>query len=154
MIRFLVLLSLAAPASAQDGFDPTLVFDCLSAPDPAKCVGYAADACLLTDQGSSTLGVSACFSDELAIWDVELNDAYQALRFAMAERDKDLDPNRPLPKSADALRDAQRAWITWRDLQCGFVHTTFQGGTGGGPASAECLMHLTAEQALRLRAVN
>jgi uncharacterized protein YecT (DUF1311 family) len=54
------------------------------------------------------------------------------------------------PPSEPALREMQRAWIPFRDARCGFEMSLWGGGTGGGPAYAECLMIVTAEQALYL----
>ena len=57
-----------------------------------------------------------------------------------------------LPKQAEALRDMQRAWITFRDAACDYERSQWGGGTGGGPATLACLMRMTGEQALLLGA--
>jgi uncharacterized protein YecT (DUF1311 family) len=44
----------------------------------------------------------------------------------------------------------QRAWIGYRDAACDYERAQWGGGSGGGPATAGCLMRLTGEQALAL----
>ena len=44
----------------------------------------------------------------------------------------------------------QRAWIAWRDAACLYEVSQWGGGTGGGPAGADCMMRLAGEQALAL----
>ena len=50
----------------------------------------------------------------------------------------------------------QRAWTAYRDAACAYEVSTWGGATGGGPAGEDCMMRLTARQALvledRLRA--
>jgi uncharacterized protein YecT (DUF1311 family) len=46
----------------------------------------------------------------------------------------------------------QRAWIGYRDAACAYEESQWGGGTGGGPASVDCAMRLTARQALALEA--
>ena len=46
----------------------------------------------------------------------------------------------------------RRAWIAFRDAACNYEATRWGGGTGAGPAAADCVMKLTARQALHLRA--
>jgi uncharacterized protein YecT (DUF1311 family) len=54
------------------------------------------------------------------------------------------------PSVAEALRGMQRAWIVYRDEACDYERAQWAGGTGGGPATAACLMQQTGEQALAL----
>ncbi len=130
-------------ASAQDmSVDPAITEGCLAVNGaaPEACIGVAASVCMGALGGSSTLGMGACLGSEAELWDRRLNAAYGALR---AGHDA---------ASADALRASQRAWITFRDLSCAYERTTWGGGTGGGPAAAQCLMQMTARQALALEA--
>ena len=52
--------------------------------------------------------------------------------------------------AAVALRAMQRAWIGFRDATCDYERSLWGGGTGGGPATAACLMRMTGEQTLYL----
>jgi uncharacterized protein YecT (DUF1311 family) len=54
------------------------------------------------------------------------------------------------PSTSAALRDMQRTWIAYRDAACAYERSQWGGGTGGGPATADCLMRMTAAQALAL----
>jgi uncharacterized protein YecT (DUF1311 family) len=49
-----------------------------------------------------------------------------------------------VPPVAEALRDMQRAWIAYRDASCDYERAQWGGGTGGGPATAGCLMRTRA----------
>ena len=57
-----------------------------------------------------------------------------------------------VPSKAAALRDMQRAWIGWRDAACAYERAQWGGGSGSGPATLECRMQLTGQQALALEA--
>lgn len=155
--RIALLLCLAGPATAQD-----LVFDiwhsktCVSGGGGADCIGMAADRCMSdTPGGHSTYGMGGCLSAELDWWDAELNRAYQELRAAEKTIDQDEAEWLPAeaPKRAVALRDAQRAWITFRDATCLYEQTQWGGGTGGGPAYVGCLLRMTGEQTLYLKSM-
>lgn len=47
---------------------------------------------------------------------------------------------------AEALRDAQRAWITFRDLACDLEGAPFRGGTMEPFLVSSCLARLTRER--------
>jgi len=153
MIRFLAGLALiATPVVAQDiVLDISETQQCLEVvnSDPGadfrQCIGIAANTCMDTnDGGYSTYGMGACLSQELDWWDGQLNYAYQELM--AASRQADGLNGDYAPSQAEALRDMQRAWITYRDAKCDFERTQWGGGTGGSPAALSCLMYETATQ--------
>ncbi len=115
------------------------------------CVGRAAQACMTTPGGDTTIGMIDCLGAENAYWDARLNAAYAA---RMAEsRQADAETARLGSASAsleDTLRAMQRAWIGYRDAACLHEQAQWRGGTGGGPATMACHMHETARQALKL----
>jgi len=117
------------------------------------CIGAAASQCMsATATGTSTYGMGACIVMEGEWWDKQLNTVYGALM--AREKADDVESSamsENIPLRAPALRDMQKAWITFRDLTCAYERSLFGGGTGGGPASANCFMHLTAEQTLYLQ---
>ena len=80
--------------------------------------------------------------------DEALNDAYKR---AMAEM-KDMDANMPedLQGAADALRDAQRAWITYRDANC--LHAGFpMRGVSAEPLLVYgCMAEMTNDRTVEL----
>ena len=104
-----------------------------------------------TEGGYSTYGMGGCISREIDYWDARLNAAYKEAMKSAKQADKDNGAGTNGPQSqAVALRDMQRAWIPYRDAACLWEYSKWGGGTGGGPASASCLMTLTGEQALVL----
>lgn len=150
-------LVVAGPAAAQDvtySFHPTT--DCLSATgedgDPMRCVGSAANYCMeATEGGMSTVGMSSCLGRELEDWDRRLNRAYGLLMTRLKAEDEELAVlGSSAPKQAPALKEMQRAWITFRDTSCDYERTKWGGGTGGGPAAVSCHLFLTARQAMSL----
>ena len=148
-----MVLAVTGPGTAQEiPFSPEATEGCLAvAADPASCVGLSADACMASPDGQSTVGMGFCLGREYELWDDRLNAAYGGLmeleKAAEAEL-KDLGSAAPSP--AVALRDMQRAWIPYRTAACAYEWSQWGGGTGAGPASAECMMRLTARQALAL----
>jgi uncharacterized protein YecT (DUF1311 family) len=147
------MLASALPAAAQDlPFSAEPTETCLaSAPSPEGCIGLAADACIDTPDGSTTVGMSYCLGRELEYWDGRLNAAYaELLRLEEAQDAEMKEIGASAPPTAEALRAMQRAWIGWRDAACAYERSQWGGGTGGGPATAGCLMRLTGEQALAL----
>ncbi len=146
-------ITLAAPAAAQDlVFDMSATDGCLAGittlVEARPCIGSSANACMeATEGGTSTVGMGGCIRAELDEWDARLNSAYQARIEEHRASDAEFEP--PLPE-AEALRDAQRAWIPWRDANCLYEISHWGGGTGGGPAGTSCQMYMTAERALEL----
>jgi len=138
----LIALLLAAPAAAEDlSFSPVHTEACLQEAvgrgERLDCIGASANQCMLdTLGGETTVGMGGCLDRERDFWDARLNEGYQQL----------LTQQRDDPAMLDALRDMQRAWISYRDARCDFEYVQWGGGTGGGPAILACLMQTTAEQ--------
>ncbi len=153
-----LLLMLATPVAAQDlVFNDKIINACLSAATDqnaaSDCAGQAADACMeATPGGFSTVGIGGCLDRELQVWDAMLNAEYQRVRADAAGVDgEQTQDGLSAPSIADALRDMQRAWITFRDARCSFEAAQWGGGTGAGPAYVSCILSMTADQALTLR---
>jgi uncharacterized protein YecT (DUF1311 family) len=150
----LVLLAFALPAAAQDlpfSAEPTEACLATIPEEPEACIGRSADACMATPDGSTTVGAGFCLSKEAEFWDARLNAAYAALMQAEQDYDAEMaELDIAAPSTSDALREMQRAWIAWRDAACTYERSQWGGGTGGGPATAACMMRLTGEQALAL----
>ena len=148
-----------APAHAQElVFSMRATDACLAGATPgteAACVGQSTEQCMIDSEGGgSNLGAGACYGKEAEAWDARLNDWYrEALRAARAADADMTGMSFTPPSQEEALRQMQRAWIGFRDAKCDHVYSLFQGGTGGGPASADCLMRETASQALYLRQI-
>lgn len=152
-----VLSGMAGGAMAQDGIvvDPAITEACLqvNAATPEACIGVAAAACMRGPGGGSNVGMGGCLWREAEMWDARLNMAYRALMDRHgAEQAEMARIGATVPSMTDALREMQRAWIPYRDAACAYERSTWGGGTGGGPAQSECIMQITARQALALEA--
>jgi uncharacterized protein YecT (DUF1311 family) len=152
-----VLLSALLPgiaAGQEMSFDPAPTEACLAAApaDIATCIGHAADACMQDNpQGETTMGMGFCLSQEWEWWDARLNAAYGSLMERHARGAAEVKAEGIETASvAEALREAQRAWIVFRDASCDYERAQWAGGTGGGPATAACLMQLTGVRTLEL----
>ncbi|MBK4215837.1 DUF1311 domain-containing protein [Paracoccus caeni] len=146
MLKYLAitLAVLPLPVVAQDlAVDEAAVqqcFDGATGIDP-DCIGQAADACqTATPDGSTTVGISECLMAETKAWDGILNSQYSATREQYSSDG--------LPEK---LQAAQRAWIAFRDADCGFAYDKFGGGSMRGIASASCQLNHTARRALELK---
>lgn len=146
----LFLSLFAVPAMAQDlRFDPGLVEACFrDAPGPgAECIGTASSQCQAQNVGGySTAGMANCTAQETAAWDDLLNREYRALRADLDRRDDGVGMDR-----SDALRDAQRAWIAYRDAECTLQWARYQEGTIRTLIAGGCQLDFTAGRTLELR---
>ncbi len=147
---FIALCLLPASASADwapEPFSEDTVWDCVEAAGPgwhdgAVCIGQFSAACIEDSGQTGSIPVAQCMEAEMRAWDGVLNTAYGSLRDVLATSDA-------LPVATEALRDAQRAWIPFRDAEClsrGNLHS----GTGHFEDGAECLLRVTATRALDL----
>jgi len=153
---------LASPAAAQDdlifniGHTRACLLDVASQADQRQCIGKSASVCMeATASGGSTYGMSGCLNFEAEWWDGQLNSAYQEVMKREKGDDAEFaSEGSGIPKKAPALREMQRAWITYRDATCSYEYSQWGGGTGGGPASVGCIMRMTGEQTLYLQFSN
>lgn len=138
---------LPAGAQAQSGSDNQIMIACIEAARsamagetgrPQDCIGALSGPCMESPQGSSTVGTNECLGAETQWWDAFLNERYNVLR-------KSIDG-----ESALALRDAQRAWIAFRDAECGLHHTYWREGTIRSTVHAICMLEMTASRAIAL----
>lgn len=154
--RISLALVAAGPAAAQDiAFAPAATESCLAAAADVvgreACIGRSADVCMDTPDGQTTVGMGFCLGAEREFWDARLNAAYGALMAMEKGVEAELSElGSAAPSPAAALRDMQRAWIGYRDAACLYEVSQWGGGTGGGPAGAQCAMELTGRQALAL----
>ncbi len=155
-ILILPIALMATPLSAQElSFAPepteTCLYNTAHGGDKSQCIGLAANQCMSSADGQTTIGMGFCLDAELSYWDGILNSGYQQLRAALQASDAELPET--LAIQADQLRDMQRAWIAFRDARCSFEAAQWQGGTGASPAYLACMMTVTGEQALYLMSV-
>lgn len=149
----LVMLALlmAWPAQAQDfGYmpeDARLLQACINAVTATdegatkkrNCIGVASVPCeTATPDGQTTVGMMTCTLREAAWWDEQLNRTYTALKEALQS------------DAFDTLRDAQKAWIAYRDASCAFEYKYWEGGTIRVLFHSSCVLQRTAERAIEL----
>ena len=156
-----VAVALAAPLKAEPVFSPEATATCVGAAYAISpglsyhgvldCVGRAAQACMMTPGGDTTIGMLECLDAERGYWDARLNAAYAERVGTAKQQDKELrDLGSAAASIGDSLRAMQRAWMAFRDAGCLYEQAQWMGGTGGGPATMACHMHETARQALKL----
>lgn len=147
MIRAVVLSLWPFAACGQTAWvDQPYIQGCFANTPPdqvgSTCVGLAANACQTAPGNSSTLGITGCLQAETAVWDGLLNATYQTKLAELAAQD---------PSLSDQLRATQRAWIAFRDAECGLRYAIWGNGSMRTIAGAQCQLSETAERALELR---
>lgn len=154
-------LGVSTAAVAEPVFAPDATEACVSAAEASSpglsghgvldCVGHAAQACMLTPGGDSTVGMMDCLDGELRYWGARLATAYAEVTTTAQQQDADLASMGSAAMSIeDSLREMQQAWMSFRDAACLYEQAQWMGGTGGGPATLACHLHETARQALKL----
>ena len=88
------------------------------------CIGRMSAICMDSEEGGhSTLGMSTCNHAEAQAWDHYLNVEYKATMSWAKTADSEEKVHFPeFANRADALRSAQRAWIAFRDAECGLSY--------------------------------
>jgi uncharacterized protein YecT (DUF1311 family) len=82
----------------------------------SACIGLIGDRCA-DEPGANTMTIVSCQIREQKIWDDYLNAWYgEALKRLKDE-----------PDAAAALKDAQRAWIQYRDAKCDYWEKRYEG---------------------------
>lgn len=117
----------AAAATGAAGQTPLGQIANLITDDYRRCVRQAAsDAERIT-----------CAAAEFARQDARLNARYRQVIAAL----------RPRPQAR--LREAQRAWIRWRDTRCRSL-ADVEGGVGVPPLGGDCTVTMTVERLVDL----
>lgn len=88
---------------------------------------------------TTTAGMGGCYGDSIKMWDKELNLHYSQLLSTLDAKGK------------EDLKQAQRAWIKFRDLQITAIGAVYSdSGTMGSISGGAQVMQITKDQALRL----
>ncbi|GLS79328.1 hypothetical protein GCM10007893_01020 [Paracoccus marinus] len=111
-----------------------------------SCVGTTRDACVAKLKATykdvgEVHGEMPCLGAERDYWEGRLTDRYDRLMAIEQGR---------AAERAEALRQAERAWIAFRDALCSYDRITNGHGTGGETAEPICLVRETARQSLIL----
>jgi uncharacterized protein YecT (DUF1311 family) len=149
-----ILGCMAQAAAAQDlSVDTQIVRQCFENTEIGAlyptCLGQASGQCQDQPGGSTTIGITDCILAETAEWDAILNEEYKATQ--QVNEAADTDGLSQVMDRADALRDAQRAWIAFRDADCGARYAMWQDGTVRTIVAANCHLTMTAQRAIELR---
>ncbi|SDU40914.1 lysozyme inhibitor LprI family protein [Stappia sp. ES.058] len=91
-----------------------------------------------------------CAEQDWQAADRELNAAYGRAMAAMKRMDADLADSPTLAGAADALRNAQRAWIPYRDAACAAYGFQARGGTMEPMLIYQCRADLTGQRTREL----
>ena len=153
-LMIVTLVCMPQIVAAQElRIDPQIVRSCFATTEIGAmyppCLGQASGQCQTQPGGSTTIGITDCILAETREWDSILNEQYQATQAHAAEMDAAV-PSSMMDRS-DALRDAQRAWIAFRDADCGARYAMWQDGTIRTIVGANCRMTMTAQRAIELR---
>lgn len=130
------------PSSATEGLEET-VRACFADYNPyaggPSCLGQAAQGCTAA-AGDTTVAIVACIGAETLVWDDLLNTEYKARRAELTA-----------PGLNDKLLAAQRAWIAFRDAECGLEVARWGDASASRIVGANCMMEMTAARAAQLR---
>jgi uncharacterized protein YecT (DUF1311 family) len=94
------------------------------------------DACM-DKAGGVTPAMIDCISAELKRQDALLNENYRKLMASLSTKRK------------QALQEAERAWLKFRDSNCDFYYDP-DGGTAARVDANECLLNATSDRAKEL----
>lgn len=131
---------------------PDCVDGAVDMTEAQACIGLFSGACMESEQGGwSNLGMTFCTLSEHQAWDGLLNRDYQtAMSTARVLDTEEAEYFPEYANRATSLRDAQRAWITFRDAECGLAYARWGSGSMRMTANASCLLDMTAQRALQL----
>jgi len=120
----ILLVMSAASASAQQPSSET---------EKAK-LSASYDSCMEKSEGVTSKMLD-CTGEEFRRQDARLNTAYRRAMSSFSSENR------------EALKEAQRAWIKYRDTSCSLLQGVEGGGTLATVAEADCILGITAERA-------
>ena len=100
---------------------------------------------------SVQMEMNFCAERDWQAADAELNRIYKAVMADMKAMDQSLPPD--LQGAAQTLRDAQRAWITFRDTNCRLAGYPMRGGSAEPLLIYGCLRQMTQDRSAELQAL-
>ena len=102
------------------------------------------------DNASSTVEMNFCSEQEYNKVDAELNRVYQEVLTGIDTHD-DVEAGR-LKAWKEALKTAQRAWVDFKEKDCGeLIGYEWYGGTGATSASLGCMIQKTGARIKELK---
>jgi len=153
LLLALLLFPVAAAAQSPSADDYRASLDtCYAqaerADDLDACRSLLSDACIAGEpQGQTTRGMSMCLQAEYRVWDEWLNIEYRATMARLRTIDEfDRETNPEYAVRAARLRDAQRAWIVFRDADCAVDYALWGNGSLRLIAGPSCLAGRTFDR--------
>lgn len=114
---------------------------CLAAPAHAQAIDCS--------KAMAQQDLNICAEEEWQVADADLNIAYREVMAEFQALDADLPPH--LQGAEEALRTAQRAWITYRDAHCTTEGFQMRGGSAEALVVYGCLREMTIDRTEELR---
>jgi uncharacterized protein YecT (DUF1311 family) len=111
----------------------------------------AAGYCAIAERRSQ-IDQDNCYGDLAQLTDRQMSKQYRAA-MAVARRE-DVENRREKankPLMAEGLLASQRAWLRFRDAQCGMISDQWAGGTGYGQIDSRCRIDLNRRRASDLQ---
>jgi uncharacterized protein YecT (DUF1311 family) len=132
-----------ADSEEQAVRDVTFLRECLDAlaargARAGVCMDIVARQCVSEPGGETTAGALACEERENDAWQALLNDAAAELEASMTNAGR------------ERFSGAQDSWAAYRDAQCAFEGTLFEGEPLQDVERAACVGRLTAERTIML----
>ncbi len=141
-----------APVAAR-AFPVALILALAAAPLPAFAQGAVpkdgATSAPDCNEAQTQVEMNYCAEQDWMAADVELNAVYAEARDWLKSFDADLPEDRR--SGPEALRDAQRAWIAYRDLACTAQAWPMRGGSAEPLLIYGCRRDLTEKRVAELR---
>ncbi len=95
--------------------------------------------------------MTSCTLAEARVWDGFLNSEYAATMGFFQDWDEGESTHFPeYAKRQENLRDAQRAWIAYRDAECGLANAIWGSGSMRHIAGSTCMLNMTARRTIEL----
>jgi uncharacterized protein YecT (DUF1311 family) len=117
----------------------------------ACLAGFAASAQLANAQevrcnpAGTTMEMASCAANRFEKADRAMNIVYSKLMRKAQTMDKSATPG-DTDKAVDRLRNAQRAWVVWRDAECPLRTLSYKGGSMERIERPSCAANLTEER--------
>jgi uncharacterized protein YecT (DUF1311 family) len=101
----------------------------------------------------ATSEMAQCARDDFDKADKKLNKVYQQLLKSFTETDKEVGDTTPEDSRVKRLKEAQRAWIVFRDADCALISTENFGGSMEQITIPGCTATVTEERTKQLEAI-
>jgi uncharacterized protein YecT (DUF1311 family) len=145
-VAIAVLLAFAClasprPASAQTSSAANSVATCVTAAGASRaaldaCKGVLLEPCIEMPGGETTGGMVGCYDGETRAWTALLDAAVARAQASEAR--------------ASFFAQSQDSWRAWRQVECRYQASYYEGGSLARVLAASCFADLTADRAIAL----